>query len=120
VSEEEKKDNEHAERVVSRHRKLFDYAIGAAVPGVLSLSIALINRIDNLESYRDLDDYRMGEFVKWRDHGEYRRHIDTTGKLSERLANLSRQFELCQQRVQTLERGWTTVPQFPFPDKGSK
>ena len=120
MSEEEKKEDDTLDRVVTQRRKLFDYAIGAAVPVVLSLSIGLINRIDNLEHYRDLDDYRMGEFQKWRDHGEFRRLYTDTLVLAQELDHLSRKFGLCQQRVDTLEKGWLATQKFPFTDKGSE
>ena len=119
---EDNRTHEHDKPVVAsgstRARKIFDAVLGASVPTVFALVIALLNRIDNLEHYRDLDDYRMGQFQTWRDHGEYRRHFNASIRLAERMADISEELRVCQVRVQAMERSAANGHSHPQAGKG--
>lgn len=100
---EDKTANEHLERVVSRRRKLFDIAIGSAIPVVLSLSVSLINRISDLEHDRDLVQYRVEQLYVWRDHGGYQRDSTEYRAIASVVGQLANELKLCQYRVNKIE-----------------
>lgn len=95
--------NESSERMVSRRRQVFDVVIGASVPVVLSLSIGILNRINSLESYRDLDEYRLEQLYVWRDHGAYSRHQADNLALANSVNELARRSQVCEIKVAALE-----------------
>ena len=114
---EDKQENEHVDRMVSRRRKLFDIAIGSSIPVVLSLSISLINRIDNLEHSRDLVKYRVEQLYTWRDHGDYRRHIESNEHLAESVGKLVQRSTMCEYQLRFLERQLENGKLKPKTDK---
>lgn len=92
-------------------RKLFDYAIGAAVPLVLSLFIHVSDRLHNLERYRAVDEYRVEQLYDWRDNGDGRSLHQGVTSVKQRLADLTRKVDQCEFRLQVISKG--SVHQHP-------
>lgn len=89
---------------VDRAHRVFNLAIGASIPVVLTISIGFIDRIAELEQYRALDEYRVDELLVWRSQGEYERLVEEHHRLAERVAELREFASRCQYRVEALER----------------